>query len=99
MKVKITKYYCDVCGKELDQQEAEGDFLELPTVKDGGSDYLHMEAMVMDESLQVCDECLKKIAIGITNTLAEINDRYKEDAKYIPYLKVNRVEKDNNEEK
>lgn len=87
MKVKVTKYYCDLCGKELDQDRAEGDFLELPIVIGSSFDRdSHATHGIIDESLQVCNECLSKIAISTTRTIASVNDKYKKNKENIKYL-------------
>lgn len=72
MKKTETKYYCDVCGKEVENQDLLHEYV-LP-VK-----YYSMNGCATGKynksRFEICNECETKIHLGIKRELADIGDR------------------------
>lgn len=62
MKKQITKYYCDVCGKEVEKLYT----IPVPMVSDRNEfDYPRKYSldMIQSRELDFCEDCVKKVII------------------------------------
>lgn len=90
MKREYSRYYCDICGKEV-SQEIELKRIIIPirhlesTDYQGFGKWSHMPRL---KQLDVCNECLKGIQKAISKEFASI---YSED--YVSGITVEFVEK------
>lgn len=57
MKKIITKYYCDVCKKETNNEEIDIQVIFTTEQNEGRSCYPHL----CNEKLNICDDCMEKI--------------------------------------
>ena len=74
MKVESTKYYCDVCGKEVESN----DYLTgvvIPIRYLQSSDYQgfgYFDEKPHRQSLEICDECLEALRKAISKNFADM---------------------------
>lgn len=65
MKVETTKYYCDVCGKEVEKDELTQYKLPMDYLYDG-------ETLITDGSVEICKECRHALNDAIKKGFAQI---------------------------
>lgn len=85
MKDKITKYCCDVCGKEVEKEELKS--YQIPATY-----YFDREILTHGVWIDICSECEESLKEIIRKNFAEINDIWcwGKEVKKVIYKEVNK---------
>lgn len=66
--MKIIKYYCDVCKKEV---ESEKDFIKIPYINNSWDYFVEDNEEILEK--EICIECLKNIS-NYLNKISKMSD-------------------------